>query len=184
MNRPLLITLALVAGVSIYFGSQGDDDLLAPGKQGGSAQKKMPRETKAAAGEARTAGKASIEPWVAEALTQGVQQWQARTAGLAGMPSGPSPWASMQPPAPPPVKVVVEEPPPPPPPMAPRFPHTWVGRFDDDTTQRAVLAGPQHTWVVHAGDVIDGQWRIDSIQDRRMSLTYLPLQQQQTIAMK
>jgi hypothetical protein len=49
--------------------------------------------------------------------------------------------------------------------------------------QRAVIAGPRSTWVVREGDVIEGQWRVDSIQDRSMSLTYLPLQQAQTIAM-
>lgn len=49
---------------------------------------------------------------------------------------------------------------------------------------RAVLAGPQNTWVVRAGDVIEGQWRVDRIQDRTMSLTYLPLKQQQTVVMR
>ena len=44
--------------------------------------------------------------------------------------------------------------------MAPRFPHQWVGRFDDEAvpgqpaTQRAVLQGRQETWVVQVGDVI------------------------------
>ena len=50
--------------------------------------------------------------------------------------------------------------------------------------QRAVLAGPVATWVVKEGDVIEGQWRVDSIQDRTMRLTYLPLQQSQTVSMK
>lgn len=73
---------------------------------------------------------------------------------------------------------------PPPPPMAPRFPHAWVGRFNDEAVNRAVLSGPQSTWVVRAGDVLEGQWRVDAIQDRRMTLTYLPLNQQQTVGMK
>ena len=34
------------------------------------------------------------------------------------------------------------------------------------------------------GDVIDGQWRVDRIQDRQLQLTYLPLQQTLSVAMK
>lgn len=68
--------------------------------------------------------------------------------------------------------------------MAPPFPHAWVGRFNDDRALRAVLTGAQSTWVVKAGDVIEGQWRVDEIQDRTMSLTYLPLKQQQTLVMR
>ena len=102
--------------------------------------------------------------------------------------------------------------------MAPRFPHAWIGRVNDETVnaeatppkavaaasgpsaaasgaaavtvpparpiQRAVLAGPVATWVVKEGDVIDSQWRVDRIQDRTMRLTYLPLQQSQTVSMK
>ena len=100
--------------------------------------------------------------------------------------------------------------------MAPRFPHAWIGRVNDEAVnavtapaaaavanasaaasgataaparparpiQRAVLAGPVATWVVKEGDVIEGQWRVDSIQDRTMRLTYLPLQQSQTVSMK
>ena len=83
--------------------------------------------------------------------------------------------------------------------MAPRFPHAWVGRFNDESVaaaasgasgvaaqpvQRAILNGPETTWVVRAGDVIEGQWRVDRIQDRTMSLTYLPLKQQQTVVMR
>ena len=67
--------------------------------------------------------------------------------------------------------------------MAPPFPHAWVGRFNDPA-QRAIVSGADSTWVVAVGDVIDGQWRIDQIQERQMSLTYLPLQQRQTVAMK
>jgi hypothetical protein len=45
------------------------------------------------------------------------------------------------------------------------------------------LSSAQATWVVKAGDVIEGQWRIDQIQDRQMRLTYLPLKQSLSISM-
>jgi hypothetical protein len=38
--------------------------------------------------------------------------------------------------------------------------------------------------VAREGDVIEGQWRVDQIQERLIRLTYLPLQQSQTVAMK
>lgn len=74
--------------------------------------------------------------------------------------------------------------------MAPRFPHQWVGRFDDEAapgqpaTQRAVLQGRQETWVVQVGDVIESTWRVDRVQARVMHLTYLPLGQTQTVTLR
>lgn len=72
--------------------------------------------------------------------------------------------------------------------MAPPFALPWVGRFNDaghtSDVERAVLQGPRATLVVKAGDVIEGQWRIDGIHDRVMTVTYLPLNQPQTVAMK
>ncbi|HEX5357279.1 MAG TPA: hypothetical protein VFW93_13755 [Aquabacterium sp.] len=208
MNRPLLIVLALVAGLAVYLGSQGDDELLASPKAG-QAQRKRGKDT-APGGpstERRSApvgGKTDlVEPWVAQALMDGVNRWQQRERASAQEGSTHQTvvaWAGVNPPPPPaPPKSVAEgAPPPPPPPMAPRFPHAWVGRFNDESLPqasgasapalavgaRAVLTSPQSTWVVRVGDVIEGQWRIDRIQDRTMSLTYLPLQQQQTVVMR
>lgn len=214
MNRKLLIALVVVGGLAAWMGGQGDDDLLASQKSG-KAPSRHEREQNADAPSADRQGPTArpgseakgelIAPWVAVSLMDGVQRWHQRVpvqdgdaathrsakTGLA--------WASTVPPPPPSSRQRVEEvaPPPPPPPMAPRFPHAWVGRFNDDAplqaasaasaappVARAVLTSPQSTWVVRAGDVIEGQWRIDRIQDRTMSLTYLPLQQQQTVVMR
>lgn len=219
MNRGLVIGLAAVAALSIYLSMQSDDDLLAPGKQGARAGKQRDAGQRDAASRDRTAGRATVtastsaskaddkpdskESWVSGALISGVNQWQSRLAQvedggqLAKLDQ--QAWGSMRPPPPPAPKVVYVAPPPPPPPMAPRFPHAWVGRFNDEPVaaaasgasgvvaqpvQRAILNGPETTWVVRAGDVIEGQWRVDRIQDRTMSLTYLPLKQQQTVVMR
>lgn len=72
---------------------------------------------------------------------------------------------------------------PPEPLMAPPFPLAWVGRYLDPAP-RAIVAGAAGTWVVAEGDVMDGQWRVDAIKERRMTLTYLPLSQSQTVGMK
>jgi len=218
MNRGLLLVLALVGGLSLFLGSQSDDDLLAasrqpggkpvaqasrgaPGNQGEQGERgEQPEGGRARAGATRPADKRAppMEAWLADGLTQGAARWQARLAGQGPSAAGdPAAWRSVQPPPPP--RAAVVDAGPPPAPTAPPFPHAWVGRFNDEAVAvaasgasapasqviaRAVLAGPQSTWVVRAGDVIEGQWRIDRIQDRTMSLTYLPLKQQQTVVMR
>lgn len=128
-------------------------------------------------------------------LVERVQAWQAQRAEAQALPparvmsaAAPSGWAAALPPAPPPpprANQVV-----PAAPVAPPFPHQWVGRFDDEASggtkalRRAVISGAVSTWVAREGDVIEGQWRVDQIQERHMRLTYLPLQQSQTVAMK
>jgi hypothetical protein len=211
MNRKLWLALAVVAGLAAYLGGQGDDDLLASQKGGQGSHKRGREHNSDAPSDARQAVRGAsqtskkgdaVEAWAAGALIDGVTRWRQRmNAGDAERAHQKVvvAWAStLPPPSPPPPKPLNEPPPaPPPPPMAPRFPHAWVGRFnDEDSVQvadaasavapvaRAVLSGPQSTWVVRAGDVIEGQWRVDRIQDRTMSLTYLPLKQQQTVVMR
>ncbi len=198
MNRSLLVALAVVGAATAYLQTQGgDDDLVAkPGNGGARAR----HETRGPEGDAAPqAGHgrpdtraelkiAAIAPWAADALVQGAQAWQARgRAGeqqASGLASGAtSAWSAATPPPapvlrpPPPTEVVVVAPPAP---TAPRFPHPWVGRFNDG----AVLSGPDTTWVVKAGDVIEGQWRVDRVDERRMSLTYLPLNLTQQVVMR
>jgi hypothetical protein len=152
---------------------------------------------------ARQAGRAApqgarahdAEPAATQAwLVDRVRALQAQRAQVDALPAPremsaatPSAWAMAVPPAPPAPRQAraVDAPP-----VAPPFPHQWVGRFDDDALdgkkalRRAVISGPVSTWVAREGDVIEGQWRVDQIQERLMRLTYLPLQQSQTVAMK
>lgn len=222
MRAPLKIALAVAVLGAGWAAMQPDEgvELAVSDKRGTSSAKRAPasdeqrgspRPTAAPATARRGASPAvaAAAPWTDAALSEGVIAWRLRLTDAEVLPparpmttSSPSAWASMAPPPPPPVKEA--PPPPPPPPMAPRFPHAWIGRVNDETVsaapaassasaaparlarpiQRAVLAGPVATWVVKEGDVIEGQWRVDRIQDRSMSLTYLPLQQSQTVSMK
>jgi hypothetical protein len=142
---------------------------------------------------AAASGDSALAPWVADALVRGARAWQGRSRASSAEPEGSryglmaststSAWsAALPPPAPvirPPVPtdtVVVA----PSAPTAPRFPHQWVGRFN----QGAVLSGADATWVVQAGDVIEGQWRVDRVEEHRMSLTYLPLNLTQQVVMR
>lgn len=81
-------------------------------------------------------------------------------------------------PAPPPAAAPAEEAPPPP--SAPPFPYQLVGRLTDGTT-RAVLNNAQRSAVVGAGEVVDGQWRVDAVEPTGLRLTYLPLGQAQFV---
>ena len=78
-------------------------------------------------------------------------------------------------------------------PQAPVFPYQWIGRSEpplDDATssatpasQKAFIAGPRTTWLVKPGDVIEGEWRVESVTATALQLTYLPLSSPQTISM-
>lgn len=222
MRAPLKIALAVAVLGAGWAAMQPDEgvELAVSDKRGTSSAKRAPasddrRDSPRPSAALSTAKRgafpavAAAAPWTDAALSEGVIAWRLRLTDAEVLPparpmttASPSAWASMAPPPPPPVKEA--PPPPPPPPMAPRFPHAWIGRVNDETVsaapaassasaaparparpiQRAVLAGPVATWVVKEGDVIEGQWRVDRIQDRSMSLTYLPLQQSQTVSMK
>lgn len=72
----------------------------------------------------------------------------------------------------PPAPAAPDEPPPAPHP--PPLPYTLIGRLEDSGQVMALLAGPTRTLSARTGDVLDGQWRIDSIQPNAVTLTWLP----------
>jgi hypothetical protein len=145
---------------------------------------------KAAEAALRTRQADQLMASVAQLQTETLRQAEAQAkpakrsvmaSGMVGGKAVASPWGSQLPPPPPPPPPA----PPPPPfvPVAPPFPHAWVGRYVD-TAERVVIAGPSTTWVLKVGDVIDGQWRIDAITERQLNVTYLPLNQSRSVAMK
>ncbi len=176
MRMALAVCLASTMYVSLQ--SESSDDLTAPRARRTAEE---PRHRVAAVSGKRhvTAPRADEH----RALSVALRRWHAsqRQVVLAGSGAETDPaWASQQPPPPPPVAAdaAVSAPP-----VAPTFPHAWVGRYLDPLP-KAIIVGPGNTWVTAAGDVLEGQWRIDAIHDRRMTLTYLPLDQSQTVAMK
>lgn len=192
MRKPLLIGLALALGATWWLSSQEPADevevLARPRPPGSAAQVTASPASPPSAGVAPEARlQATVQSMVQSAMLAGLQGWTERRSDARELPpprpmtsATPSAWASQQPPPPPPPPKRTQ----PEVPQAPRFPHAWVGRYSDESAQRAVVSGPVSTWVVRAGDVIEGQWRIDSIQNRTMTLTYLPMQQSQTVSMK
>lgn len=207
MRPPLLIALAVALGATLWL-QQGEDTggVEIAERRGASRPKPADQMEGRSEGKphadasTRRAGRGDADhgsrkdPDAAGAwLVDRVQAWRALRAEVDSLPparamtpAAPSAWAAAlpPPPAPKPERSVDVAP------VAPPFPHQWVGRFDDEASagskplRRAVISGPVSTWVAREGDVIEGQWRIDQIQDRLMRLTYLPLQQSQTVAMK
>jgi hypothetical protein len=68
---------------------------------------------------------------------------------------------------------------PPPPPMAPPMPFIYIGKALADGAWEVFLARGDKTYSVRAQSVIDGTYRVEKIAPPQMSLTYLPLNQQQ-----
>jgi hypothetical protein len=80
------------------------------------------------------------------------------------------------PPPPPPTP-----PPPPPPPTAPPLPFTYLGRFQDGGKAEIFLVKDDRILTVKAGDIVEGNYRVEGIVGSKLELTYLPLGIKQTL---
>ena len=84
-----------------------------------------------------------------------------------------------QPPAP-----KVSAPPPPPKPAAPPFPYAYMGGLTDEGVRTAFFMKGERVLPVRAGDVVDAAFRVDEMNDKQMTLTYLPLNETLTVALE
>jgi hypothetical protein len=80
---------------------------------------------------------------------------------------------------PPPPKVV---PPPPEPPRAPPLPFSSFGRMVEEGKAVVFLSRGSINFAVRQGETIENTYHVDEIRKDALVLTYLPLQQQQTLA--
>jgi hypothetical protein len=71
---------------------------------------------------------------------------------------------------------------PPPKPTTPPIPWKFAGRFVEGNDSYILLSSPNMDVSVKKGDVIDGQYRIDDIQATMILVTFLPMNEQQRIA--
>lgn len=72
-------------------------------------------------------------------------------------------------------------PPPPPPPQAPPLPFAYMGKLVDDGAVIVFLTKQDRNYIVRAGDTLDGTYGVESIEDERLVLNYLPLGIRQTL---
>jgi hypothetical protein len=67
-------------------------------------------------------------------------------------------------------------------PSAPAIPFHFIGKMIDDSDHPAVFLEKQNRiFVVREGDSIDAIYRVDRIKPPQMTLTYLPLDEKQTV---
>jgi hypothetical protein len=86
------------------------------------------------------------------------------------------------PPAPPPPPAAPVAVPPPPPPTAPPLPFSFVGLLEQKSSRpTAFLAKGEALVIAGVGDVIDGAYRVESLSPAGVVVTYLPLNQRQTL---
>jgi hypothetical protein len=69
-------------------------------------------------------------------------------------------------------------------PTAPPLPFAYVGKQLQEGQLQVFVAHGEVTRVIKASDVIDETYRVDSINGKSMTLTYLPLGQTQTLALE
>jgi len=94
-------------------------------------------------------------------------------------------FAAWAPPSPPSAPSVPKAPPfVPPAPVAPPFPYQIIGSLVESGQTQVFLASPARSLNARAGEVIDGQWRVDQVSATGMSLTWLPAQIKQQIALR
>lgn len=90
--------------------------------------------------------------------------------------------APIRPPAAPrPVPVAAPKPEAAPPPQAPALPFRVLGRYVDGGEETIFLQQAERAIAVRVGDVLDGQYRVDSLAAGVLTLIYLPLNQRQTL---
>ncbi len=65
---------------------------------------------------------------------------------------------------------------------APPLPFTYVGKILEGGQITVFLARQDRSYVVKRGETLDGTYRVDEINAASMQLTYLPLDQKQTLA--
>jgi hypothetical protein len=80
----------------------------------------------------------------------------------------------------------VDKPPPPPAekppkPVAPPLPYVYMGKMVDETGLTVFVTRNNKPYVVHSGDILDAQYRVESIKPPLMELTYLPLKEKQVL---
>ncbi|PHV11007.1 hypothetical protein CSQ89_13170 [Chitinimonas sp. BJB300] len=78
-----------------------------------------------------------------------------------------------------PLPVVVA---PPAAPVAPSLPFQFIGKQFDGHTWEVYLENADQTLVVHHGDTLLGAYRVDEIKPPLLTLTFLPLETKQTLA--
>jgi hypothetical protein len=150
------------------------------------AREDKPAARAAPGAPAATASKAAAEPKAA-AQPKGTPEPQPEQQAYklperSGLNEPASPLFSSRSWQPPPPKVVAPPRVVAPAPVAPPMPFRFVGRMLQDGQLFVFLAKGDTVMTVKQGDTIDGVYRVESVGETEVALTYLPLRQKQTLA--
>lgn len=95
---------------------------------------------------------------------------------------------SWTPPPPPPPKVTlapkVQAPSTPPQPVVPSLPYRYLGRLEDGDLVTIFLGFGERNFAVKVGEVFEGNYRLESMQDNVLTFTYVPLNIRQTLSVE
>jgi len=168
-NRALRWVLWATLAATVFVALQADDE--APNvAQPVAASRRPAAASTAAAGPTDPTRRADWPP--APRARSGADWPSLLPAALAA-------WQPPPPPPPPPAPV----PPPaaPAPPPAPAFPYTLIGRVEEGGKVQVLLSGPIRTISARLDDVIDGQWRLESLQPGGVVVVWMPGGQRLTV---
>lgn len=69
------------------------------------------------------------------------------------------------------------------PPAAPPLPFSYMGKLMEDGKPVVFLNIRERNFIVKEGDIVAGNYRVEKIQPQMVTMTYLPLNMQQTLMM-
>jgi hypothetical protein len=178
--KPYQIVMALAllgaAGLVLFGDNSPSGDIAEPvARDAASAASPAPAPVARAAARAAADGKPQTEAAILRLTPRAELVGESGDATFAageGVFAGQN-WNPPPPPPPPPSKT------PPPPPVAPPMPFSYIGKAVADGAWEVYLARADKTYSVRVQTVIDGSYRVDKIAPPLMTVTYLPLNQQQ-----
>jgi hypothetical protein len=154
-SKPLLAVLGLTLATSLFLALQPDaDDAVAPAvptRQRGDTARPAP---------AKPERQAPV--WPTALPARDAVSWRPIDAAVANAWGVPLPEARPVAAAAP---LTATEP--------PALDYTLIGRIDDAGQERALLMSPRRTLSVKVGDLLDGQWRVEALQDDGVDLVWL-----------
>ena len=68
-------------------------------------------------------------------------------------------------------------------PTAPPFPYTYLGAMQDGNIRTLYFTRSDRVVIAQSGQDIDGMYHVDGIARQALTVTYLPLHQQQVVAL-
>ena len=178
LSRPSIVIIAVAFALALYGYLSSNQDDATPQAAAvihkPSSESSIDHPSTASTNQAQSASnlQASIE---GGNLSARIDQLQARTnqaQQIHDVFAVSVPPVAPLPPAAPPQK-----------PSAPPFPYTIIGAMQDGDVRTLYLSRSDRVVIARSGQDLDGLYHVDSIAGQALTVTYLPLHQQQTVGL-